>query len=65
LKRFMIDSTDSTSSMGIGVPGLKSSRPRSVQALTDWSLTSAAYSLKTLKLPRADRLLQLVDGLRG
>jgi hypothetical protein len=34
LKRFMMLSTDSTSSSGIGVAGgLKSSRPRSVQRL--------------------------------
>ena len=47
LKRRMIDSTDSTSSIGTGLAaGLKSIRPRSVQRCFAWLSTSAAYSLK-------------------
>ena len=44
LNRFTMLSTGSTSSMGTGVAGLNSSRPLSVQALTDWSLMRLAYS---------------------
>ena len=49
LKRRMMLSTDSTSSMGMGLAAsLKSSRPRRVQRLRDWSLTASEYSLKAL-----------------
>ena len=43
LKRFMICSAGSTSSIGIASEDLNSSRPRSVQRFFDCSLISAAY----------------------
>ncbi len=52
LKRVMIVSTGSTSSIGTGVSGnLMSKSPRSVQSRFDWSLTSWLYCWKTLKSP--------------
>ena len=42
LKRFMMLSTDSTSSMGIDSPCLKSSRPRSVEMFFARSSMSSA-----------------------
>src|ERR1035441_2966435 len=51
LKRFMMLSTDSTSSMGTGLTFLNSSKPRSVHQCRCCSLTSVEYSLKTFSLP--------------
>ena len=45
--RFTIDSTGSTSSIGIGVPGLNLKSPRSVQRFLLTSFTSWEYCLKT------------------
>src|SRR5262249_59520732 len=48
LKRFMIASTGSTSSRGIGLAAnFRSKRPRSVHNRRDWLLTSSLYSLNT------------------
>ncbi len=66
-KRFTIDSTGSTWSIGIGSGAFRiSSRPRSVPSLRLWSSTSRVYSWKTAYCPLrvACCSLNTVSGLK-
>jgi len=65
LKRFKIESIESTSSIGTGSRFLKSSNPRRVKNCFICSFTKPVYCLKVAVAPGPHRFLERMDDLRA